>query len=122
VCFPLSRAASRRPLTFPTTHTPRGYAMEDDESTSQPFAPIVEQMGMTAELGPNDQVTAMIIITKTMNFESGDVFLGYYRSEGLDWIDARGMLGAAGDIASSIGSLSAFGGCGDHDFEDEDDE
>ena len=91
--------------------------MEDNESTPQPFAPIVEQMGMHAELGPNDQVTAMIIITKTCNFESGDIFLGYYRSEGLDWIDARGMLAAASDIASSIGSLGAFG-C--DDLEDED--
>ncbi len=76
-----------------------------DEPTPQPFAPIVEQMGMEAQLGPNDQVTAMIIITKTMNFETGDIYLGYYRSDGLDWIDARGMLAAASDIASSIGSL-----------------
>lgn len=93
--------------------------MDDDESSPQPFAPIVDQLGMHADLGPNDQVTAMIIITKTMNFESGDIFLGYYRSEGLDWIDARGMLAAASDIASSIGSLGAFG-CDDHDLEDED--
>jgi hypothetical protein len=91
---------------------------DDDEHTCQPFGPIVDQLGLHADLGENDQVTAMIIITKTCNFESGDIFLGYYRSEGLDWIDARGMLAAASDIASSIGSLGAFGV--DDDMLDED--
>ncbi|HEY2089068.1 MAG TPA: hypothetical protein VGH54_23970 [Mycobacterium sp.] len=74
---------------------------DSDEETWQPFAPIVEQMGMKAELGENDQVTAMIIITKTMDFETGDVALGYYRSKGLDWIDARGMVATAMDIAQA---------------------
>ena len=69
-----------------------------DEDTSQPFAPIVDQLGMRAELGDNDQVSAMIIIVKTIDFESGEVGLGYYRSPGLDWIDARGMLATAQDI------------------------
>lgn len=81
---------------------------DDDTSTSQPFGPIVEQMGMRADLGEHDQVTAMIIITKTVNFESGDVALGYYRSEGLDWIDARGMVATASDIASTICSNTAY--------------
>lgn len=75
--------------------------MDDADVTSQPFAPIVEQFGMRCELADNDQVTAMIIIVKTIDFESGDVALGYYRSKGLDWIDARGMIATAQDIVTT---------------------
>jgi hypothetical protein len=72
-----------------------------DRDTSQPFAPIVEQLGMRAELGDSDQVTAMIIIVKTVEFGTGEVGLGYYRSPGLDWIDARGMIATAQDILTT---------------------
>lgn len=61
-----------------------------------PMAPVVEQLGVTADdLDDADQIVSMVLICKIVNFETGETMLGTYTSAGLDWIDKWGMLAAA---------------------------
>lgn len=67
--------------------------MSDDDR--QLLGSIVDNLGVTASLDPDDQITEILIIAKISDFESGGTALGFYHSKGLDWIGQLGLMAAA---------------------------
>jgi hypothetical protein len=78
-----------------------------------PMAPLVEQLGVTASnLEDGDQVISMVLVCKVHNFKTGGTSVAAYTSDGLDWVDKWGMIGAAYALARS-----GIGGCAGEDGE-----
>lgn len=61
----------------------------------KPLGPLVDQLGVTGDIRPNDQVTECLVLCKVIDCETGDVSLGRYVSDGLDWLSEGGLLEAA---------------------------
>jgi hypothetical protein len=64
----------------------------------QPLAPVLERLGLVADLEDHEHVVSGFLICKIQNFETGVTSLGTYSSTGLDWIDKRGLMAAALDV------------------------
>ena len=66
----------------------------------RPLGPVIESLGITVCLDPDDQVTDVLAIIKTVNMRTGEVALSLQRNETADWITQRGMMAAALDLIS----------------------
>lgn len=63
---------------------------------ASPMAVRVQQLGVSApDLEDTDHIVSMVVVAKIVNFETGGTVIGAYGSDGLDWVDKWGMLGAA---------------------------
>jgi hypothetical protein len=62
-----------------------------------PLGPIVESLGIKANLADNDQITDMVILAKVIDAESGATGLGVYHND-IDWITQLGLLMAAVNV------------------------
>lgn len=69
----------------------------------RPAAPIVESLGVTLDLEDGQHVVSLVVVGKVVDFDSEDarpaLILG--KSEGLDWIDQRGLVYAAVEVLQS---------------------
>lgn len=63
--------------------------------------PLLDALGVTLNLDEHDQLTDVLIIGRTTDFESGDTGIVIGNSAGLDWITQYGLLGAARYILES---------------------
>ena len=66
-----------------------------------PLGPVIDRLGITGNIDPNDQVTECLVICKVVDFETGRTSLGFYSNEGLDWIAVHGLLAAAQHVNST---------------------
>ena len=66
----------------------------------RPAGPILDELGVTMELGEQDRVTEIVVIAKTTDLDTGDVAL-VIASNDLDWIAQAGLLAAAGEVQNS---------------------
>jgi hypothetical protein len=62
-------------------------------NAAQPIGPVLDALGVTCDLGENQQVTEVLVIAKIHDFERGGVALGVYHSD-VDWISQLGLLDA----------------------------
>lgn len=66
-------------------------------SEPRPAGPILDELGVTLELEPNDRVTEVLILAKLTDLDTGDVGL-VFASNDLDWIAQAGLLAAASQV------------------------
>lgn len=59
-----------------------------------PLGPIIDNLGITLHLDPNDRVTDVLVLAKVTDMETGQVGLSM-ASNDLDWIAKIGLLTAA---------------------------
>jgi hypothetical protein len=70
-------------------------------SEPQPLGPIVDDLGVTLHLDPDDRVTDILVIAKTADLATGKVGLSM-SSNDLDWIAKMGLLTAANVVLMDV--------------------
>jgi hypothetical protein len=70
-------------------------------SEPQPLGPIVDGLGITLHLDPDDRVTDLLVIAKTADLGDGRVGLSV-TSNDLDWIAKLGLLTAAKAVLMDV--------------------
>lgn len=63
--------------------------------------PILDGLGVTLNLDPDDRVTEVLILAKTTDLNTGTVGLSL-ASNGLDWIAQIGLLTAANVVLMDV--------------------
>lgn len=66
--------------------------MTDHEQ--HPAGPVLDELGVTLDLDPQDRVTEVMVLAKVTNLDTGRVAL-VIADNGLDWIAQRGLHSAA---------------------------
>lgn len=69
--------------------------VDDDASERQPIGSIIDQLGVTACIEDNQQITEVLVVAKLTDFADGSTSLGVYNSTGMDWIAQLGLFRAA---------------------------
>jgi hypothetical protein len=62
-----------------------------DEEPRQPIGPLLDTLGVTADLDPDQQITEALVLAKVTDFSTGQTALGVYHS-GLDWVAQLGLI------------------------------
>jgi hypothetical protein len=70
-------------------------------STQQPLAPIIEGLGVQVSLDPEERITEVLVIAKTVDMDSGVVAVTIASNE-LDWIAQAGLAAAYGQVIAGI--------------------
>lgn len=78
--------------------------------SEQPAGPILDGLGVTLDLDDGDLIASAVVVAKVVNGE-GEVTLLIADSEGMSWLDQRGLIAAANDLVRS----AAFERRGDED-------
>jgi len=68
---------------------------------TQAAGPIIDGLGVTFHLDPDDRVTEVLILAKTTDLNTGEVGLSL-ASNGLDWIAQIGLLTAANVVLLDV--------------------
>ena len=63
-------------------------------SESQPIGQLLDSLGVTSTIAPDDLPVAALVLLKVVDADGG-VRLGLAYSDGMDWITRLGMLTAA---------------------------
>ncbi|MGH3927541.1 MAG: hypothetical protein ACRDS1_04190 [Pseudonocardiaceae bacterium] len=63
--------------------------------TEQPAGPLLDALGVTIDLKPDQQLTEALVIGKLADFDGGDTALVLAKSKGLDWIAQLGLVHGA---------------------------
>lgn len=66
----------------------------------QSIAPLLDNLGVTIDLGDNEHITETIVISKVVGFTTGETRLSIC-SSGIDWISKIGLVRAAARIVDS---------------------
>lgn len=66
-----------------------------------PAGPILDGLGVTFELAPDDRVTEVLVLAKTTDLATGAVGLSL-ASNGLDWIAQIGLITAANVVLMDV--------------------
>lgn len=69
--------------------------------SDQPAGPLLDALGVTIDLDPDQQLTEALVIGKVADFDSSNTILVLASSEGLDWIAQLGLLHAALQVVDS---------------------
>ena len=69
----------------------------------RPAGPILDALGVTFDLDEHDQVTDILVIGRTADFESGQTGFLLGRSQGLDWVTQYGLLAIAQKVLDETG-------------------
>lgn len=70
-------------------------------SEPRPAGPLLDALGVTLNLDDHDQLTDVLIVARTTDFESGETGLVIGQSPGLDWVTQYGLVAAARHILDS---------------------
>lgn len=73
----------------------------DAAVTEQPIGPLLDALGVTIGLEPDQQITEVVVIGKLVHFGSGATRLFTSSSEGLDWIAQLGLIAAAKQVCNA---------------------
>lgn len=79
--------------------------LPSDDDERQQIGSIIDHLGVTAIIGPNQQITEVLVISKLTNFEDGTTELGVYNSSGMDWIAMLGLF-RAGQLLMEIAQFA----------------
>jgi len=74
--------------------------MSDSEGPV-PIGPVLDQLGITIDLAPQDRLVEVMVLAKVMNLDDGMPSL-YTVSNDLDWIQMHGLLAAAKQVMHVI--------------------
>jgi hypothetical protein len=66
-------------------------------SESQPIGPLMDELGVTFEPGPQERVTDVLVLMKTVDLSTGTVGV-IVASNGLDWVAQGALIRAADQI------------------------
>lgn len=69
-------------------------------SAPEPLGPLIDALGVTAELTDNHVVTEVLVLAKVSDLSDGQTALGIYHS-GMDWMSQLGLLAAAKLVIAS---------------------
>lgn len=72
--------------------------MTDDSEADQPVGPLLDALGVTIELGPNQHLTECVVLGKIIDIDDNTTGLVVGASLGCDWISQRGLVAAAQHI------------------------
>lgn len=72
--------------------------MHDGHEHGAPIGAILDGLGVTLCLDPNDQMTDVLVISRVVNADTGQTALGVCHN-GLDWITQAGLLAAAREMS-----------------------
>ena len=70
-------------------------------SEPRPAGPLLDALDVTLNLDEHDQLTDVLIVARTADFESGDTGIVIGTSRGLDWVTQYGLLAAARHVLDS---------------------
>lgn len=70
----------------------------------KPIGPYLDEIGMTIELGPDDTVVDALVVTRTMNLETGKVTVNFEISPSaeVDPVIRGGLVHAASEINAGV--------------------
>jgi hypothetical protein len=64
----------------------------------QPLGPILDNLGVVANLDAGEQITDVLVIAKISDFDNGHTAIGVYNNTGVDWVLKLGLLAAAREV------------------------
>ena len=73
-----------------------------DEDTEQPIGPVLDALDVTIDLDPEERLTDVIVIGRSMDFENGTAQLVVTGTKHTDWITKLGLFAAAKDMLNMV--------------------
>lgn len=80
-----------------------------DDCDGTPVGSIIDELGVRFHLHPDQRVTDVVIIAKTVSMDDSTVAL-IIADSGIDWILKRGLLASAREILAAEPPLTTNGG------------